>query len=809
MKNFINKLISTFFFLFVVLIADAQSNLFEERNLTQINVDNYSDADILTIRNKMNSMGMDTEKAIEILKSKGMPSEQVSKLANRINNVSVAKSKSNVAEPERRYNEGSSAVVMETADKDQSVFGSELFLKSSLVFEPNIRIATPSSYVVGPDDELVVNVFGYSEMRYNLDVNENGEVYIPSVGPIYVNGLTLEQATGKIKSKLASTIYRAISSGQTRVQIKLGKIRSIRVTVIGEAYKPGTYTISSLTTLYNVLYLCGGPSNLGSYRQIEVIRGNKLIKKADLYDFLCKGIQKDNILLQEGDLIRIPYYENRVNVLGSIKRAGKYEMLSGENVENLLSYCGGFNEMAYKGGMVVTRIAEKEKKILEIKDSAFSKFTIRNGDDFYISNLQNVVLDKITITGSVYRPGNYESSTTTSLKSLLEKSGGLLEVAYTERVNIFRMEKGRQPSILSVNLDSIMNNQLDIPLNKSDSVHVYSIFDFKDNQYVSILGNIRKSGRVQWRENLTVKELLLEAGGINDLGDSSTIEISRRKKKSESNTLDYFETETFSVSVSKSNAMGAEITLMPFDIVHVKVLPGVINQRMVMVVGEVLTPGKYNLQKSGEKITDILKRVGGFKASADSTSIIIRRKKNSIFTVAERELFFKRLMNLEYDSIATNDQLKNELYGEFETISIDLKKILKDNSKFDNLNLEDGDLITVSRNNNLVKITGEVYYPNVLSLRNNKSAKYYIKQSGGFTSGARKMKTLIVFPNGKVKSVKSFFGFKFYPKITSRAEIFVPQKNKENKNKIGAGEWALLVSAMGIISNVVLTALKN
>jgi len=809
MKKFINKLISTFFFLFVVLICDAQSNLFEERNLTQINVDNYTDADIMAIRNKMNSMGMDTDKAMEILKSKGMSNEQASKLVDRLNNVSVAKSKSNIAEPERRYNESSSVVVMENADKDQSVFGSELFLKSSLVFEPNIRIATPSSYIVGPDDELVINVYGYSEMRYNLDVNENGEVYIPSVGPIYVSGLTLEQATEKIKSKLASTIYRAISSGQTRVQIKLGKIRSIRVTVIGEVYKPGTYTISSLTTLYNVLYLCGGPSNLGSYRQIEVIRANKLIKKADLYEFLCRGNQKDNILLQEGDLIRIPYYENRVNILGSIKRSGKYEMLTGENVGNLLSYCGGFNEMAYKSGLVVTRIAEKEKKVLEIKDSAFSKFTVRNGDDFYVNNLQNVVLDKITITGSVYRPGNYEAGSTSTLKSLLEKSGGLLEVAYMERVNIYRLEKGRQPSILSVNLDSIINNLLDIPLNKSDSVHVYSIYDFKDNQFVTILGNIRKPGKIQWKENLTIKELLLEAGGINDLGDSSTIEISRRKKKSESNTLDYYETETFSASVSKTNAMGAEIILMPFDIVHVKVLPGVINQRMVMVAGEVLTPGKYNLQKSGEKITDIIKRVGGFKATADSTSIIIRRRKNSVFTIAERELFFKRLMNLEYDTIATNDQLKNELYGEFETISIDLKKILKDNSKYDNLNLEDGDLITVSKNNNLVKISGEVYYPNVVSLRTNKSAKFYIKQSGGFTSDARKLKTLIVFPNGKVKSVKSFLGFKFYPKITTRAEIFVPQKNKENRTKIGAAEWALLVSAMGIISNVVLTALKN
>jgi len=484
-------------------------------------------------------------------------------------------------------------------------------------------------------------------------------------------------------------------------------------------------------------------------------------------------------------------------------------MLIGENIENLLSYSGGFNEMAYRAGMVVTRLAEKERKIIEIKDSAFSKFSILNGDAFYISNLQNVVLDKITITGSVYRPGNYESGTTTTLKSLLEKSGGLLEVAYMERVNIFRLEKGRQPSILSVNLDSVLNNQLDIPLNKSDSVHVYSIYDFKDNQYVTIIGNIRKPGKVQWREKLTIKELLLEAGGINDLGDSSSIEISRRKKKSDSNTLDYFETETFTVNVSKTSQLGEELMLMPFDIVHVKVLPGVINQRMVMVMGEVLTPGKYNLQKSSEKITDIIKRVGGFKASADSSSIIIRRKKKSVFSIEERELFFQRLMNLEYDSIATNEQVKNELYGAYETISIDLKKILNDNSKFENLTLEDGDLISVSKNNNLVKVTGEVYYPNIISLKNNKSARYYIKQSGGFNSEARKLKTLIVFPNGKVKSVKSFLGLKFYPKIVSRAEIFVPQKNKENRNKIGAGEWALLVSALGIISNVVLTALKN
>ena len=815
MKNVLLRLgLIVGFWLFSFCAIAQQTNLFDLRNLSSINIDNYSDQDISAFQKKINELNISPENALDVLKVRGLSKEEIEKLKNRMIQISpdtklptTNAATENSDKSERKYT--NDLPVMAKAKKDESIFGSELFLNSSMVFEPNIRISTPASYVLGPDDELIVNVYGYSEIKYNLEVNESGEVYIPNVGPVFVNGLTIEQATKKIRNKLASTIYRAITTGQTKVQIKLGKIRSIRVTVIGEAYKPGTYTVSSLTTLFNVLYLCGGPSDMGSFRQIEVVRGNAVIRKADLYAFLTSGSQKDNILLQEGDVVRIPYYENRVKISGNIKRQGRYEILPGEKVDKLLSYCGSFNELAYKNNVVVTRVSENERKVIDIANTAFQSFEIKSGDEYFVNKLQNIVLDKVTITGSVFRPGTYEANNQLTLKKLIEKVGGVLEDAYMERVNVYRIEKGKLPSIYSVGLDSVLNDQTDFSISKGDSVHVYSIFDFKDNQFISIQGNVRKAGKYQWRDNITIKELLLEAGGINEFGDSTTIEISRRKKKAESNTLNFDEAETFNINVAAAGKAGEEIVLEPFDIVTVKIVPGVISQRTVIVLGEVLTPGKYNLQKSGDKISDILNRVGGFKANADSSTVMIRRKRNSSFTVTEREMLFQRLLNIDLDSIASNQQLKNELYSAYELITVDLAAIRENKDNYDNLYLEDGDILTVYKNNNLVKVSGEVFYPTIISYQKNKSAKYYINQAGGFMGSARKVKTLIIYPNGKVMPVKSFFGIKKYPKLVSRAEIFVPQKNKDNRNKIGMGELALMVSALGIVANVLLTALKN
>jgi protein involved in polysaccharide export with SLBB domain len=798
---------------FLFLGADtvqAQKTFFELDNLSEINADVISDADLLGFRNKTASLNLTMDQSLEMLASKGMPSNQVEKIRERLLEMPAANpAKSSAMQlKERRFEPDPNQNKMAEADKDITIFGSELFLRSSMVFEPNIRIATPSSYIVGPDDELIVSVYGYSEMKYNLTINENGEIYIPNVGPLFVGGSSIEQAENKITAKLASTIYKAIRSGQTKVQVRLGKIRSIQVTVIGEAYKPGTYTVSSLTTLYNLLYLCGGPSNMGTYRQIEVIRGNQLFKKADLYDFLSKGDQKDNIILREGDLIRIPYYQNRVGIYGAVKRTGKYEMIADEDVTQLLQYCGGFTENAYQGSITLTRMAEKEKKVFDIQSVMMDGFRVALGDDYYVSKIQNDLYDKVCVTGSVYRPGNYQVDSNITIFSLLSKAGGVREDAYQERANIFRTERGKKLSILSVSIDSVINHGVNMDLKKGDSVHIYGVDDFKDKSFVTIFGNVRKTGNIQWRSMMTVKELLLEAGGINDFGDSTTIEISRRKKKAESETDGYPETETFLVNISKTGKNGDDILIEPFDIVNVKIIPGVINQRTVMILGEVLTPGKYNLQKSNDKITDILERSGGFKKSADSSSLIIRRKKNSSLTVQEKDLLYQRLLNIDHDSISSNQQLRNELYGEYDLINVDLDAALKNKNKFDNLTLEDGDILTVYKRSNLIKVSGEVYYPAVISLKKNKSAKYYIKQAGGFMTKARKVKTLVIYPNGKVKPVRSFFGIKKYPRINSKAEIFVPQKNKENNNRLGLPELALIVSALGIISNVIINTIK-
>ncbi len=342
---------------------------------------------------------------------------------------------------------------------DETIFGSELFTTNSLVFEPNLRIPAPVGYILGPDDQIIISVYGFSEKKYNLTINESGEIYIPNVGPLFISGLSIEEATQKIKSTLASTIYKAINTGKTKVQVTLGKIRSIRVTVIGQAKKPGTYTVSSLTTLYNILYLCGGPTPMGSYRDIEIIRGNSLNRTADLYDFLVNGNEKDNILLQEGDVIRIPYYKNRVILSGNVKREGKFEMLDNETFGDLLKYSGGFTDNAFRGSVTVIRITDTAKKIIDLQMNDYNTFKTNGSDKYIVRQLQDEFENRVVISGSVLRPGPYQLTPELTVSSLIKKAGGLTRDAYTKRITIFRSLKNKMPAMLSLNLDSSLDRE--------------------------------------------------------------------------------------------------------------------------------------------------------------------------------------------------------------------------------------------------------------------------------------------------------------------------------------------------------------
>ena len=798
------------------LSSFAQNGFMDSKDLSNVNIDNYSDNQILSLYNQAQASGFSNDELISKLSDKGMPPFEIEKLKARLESIAPKKqsdisndvSSSPYGQAGHLYDTAGKAPPVETFQNDNSIFGSELFTSNSLVFEPNLRIPAPAGYVLGPDDELIISVYGYSEKKYNLTINELGEIYIPNVGPVYVNGLSIEEASQKIKSKLASTIYRAINTGKTKVVVTLGKIRSIRVTVIGQAKKPGTYTVSSLTTLYNILYLCGGPTSMGSYRDIEVIRGNQLKRRADLYDFLVDGNQKDNIILQEGDVIRIPYYKKRVTLSGNVKREGKFELLENQTFNDLLRYSGGFTDNAYKGTVTVIRITDSVKKIIDLSSDDFNDFVISGSDQYIVRKLQDEFANRVFISGSVLRPGPYQLTPGLTIASLIQKAGGFKRDAYTDRISIFRYLENKMPTIVSVDFNSDKPDNENLQLVKDDSIAVHSIFEFRDSNYVTVEGNVRKPSTLPWRQNLSLRDVLLASGGIAESGDSTNIEITRRIKNANVDIVNHNESEIFNINLESKGEKAEDVTLEPYDIVIVKTLPGFSSQRTVLLTGEAKSPGRYGLQKSGDKIDDIIKRAGGFKASADSSSITIRRSIQSDLSTAEREKLFQRILNINPDSLSLHPRVRDEIYKSYDLINVDLTKALADPASSENLILEDGDVLTISRSSNLVKISGEVYNPTIIPYKENKNLKYYVQQAGNFTPFARKTGALVIYPDGKAASVKHFLFFKSYPRVTPRSEIFVPQKNKSNKSRLGIGEMALIVSAMGILSNVIINITK-
>jgi len=800
------------FFILLSLFGRAQTSLSAD-NISSVNIDNVSDSDIKVFYQKAMASGMSESSLYETLAQKGMPDDEIDKLKERISEIDFSTNNGGnennnpdsdtTIKPKYDRNSNRDAYYnrMRPVKSDLTVFGSELFAASSLVFEPNLRIPTPLGYVLGPDDQLIINIFGFSERTYNVTVTEEGNIYIPQVGPLFVNGLTIEQASARIKSKLASTIYKAIKTGQTSVQVSLGKIRSIRVTVIGESKKPGTYTVSSLTTLFNLLYLCGGPSDMGSYRNIELIRGNEVKRKIDLYSFLLKGDQKDNVLLQEGDVIRIPYYTTRVIINGKIKHIGKYEMVDGETFNDLLTFCGGFADDAYKAEVTVYQLTEKEREIKDLFKDEYNTYKPQSSDSIVIGKLLDRFENRITIKGAIMRPGEYELNDGITLKELIEKAGGVKEDVYNKRGIISRFNTDRTPAQLSFDVDSILNDQASITLKKDDSVTIYSIFDLQNQKTISIDGQVKRPGTYKWVENITLKDLLLTAGGLAEFGDARNIEVARIIKNADITKSNYIQTQIINVDVSDSTSN--DVVLQPSDVVIVKQRAGYEKQRSVYVDGMVISPGRYVLSRSGDRIDDLLKRVGGFAANADSTTIVIRRPSDKNKSEEEREKTLSKLLNIRQDSLLSNERLRNEVDKDYDKISINLTAALTNPASTDNMVLEDGDVITIDRNTNLVKVSGEVYFPTIIPFEAGESVKYYIQRSGSFTPLARRSSVMVIYGDGRASKVKHFLFFKKYPIVTSRSEILVPQKSENNKTKISTAEWALIVSALGIVANVI------
>lgn len=797
----------------------SQSDL-SSGDLRNVKIDAISDSDIKAYYDRATSSGISEDQVYQIVQQRGLPSEELTKLKQRVGFLKTGNSQPKVAarasDPvasttNRVASPSTAEVPMATFKKDSSIFGSELFSASSNVFVPDLRIATPSNYVLGPDDELTVNVFGYSEQTYNLTVNREGNIYIPNVGPINVNGLSIEQASTRIKAKLASTIYRNINSGATKVQISLGKIRSIRATVIGEARKPGTFTVSSLTTLFNILYLCGGPSEMGSYRNIELIRGNQVTRKIDLYGILTNGDFRDNVLLEEGDVIRIPYYVTRATLVGQVKRPGIFEMKAGETFNTLLNFAGGFTDSAYRASVQIKQITDQEKRISDVPAVSFATYKPSGSDYITVGKILNRFTNRVSIAGAVQRPGDYQLEANMTVGQLIQKAGGLREDAYLERGVISRQNDDLTPSSVAFNVKDAINNFTSLPLKKEDVISVASITGLKDKYTVNIEGEVHAPGEFEWRQNLTVKDLILLAGGFTDLANTSSIEVSRRIKNANVVESQYKQSDVVRIDIQNGSLAGTsgDLVLTPFDIVVVRASSGYLPQRSVYINGQVLNPGRYVLQNNTQRISDMVERFGGFRSAADSNFITLRRVANLGISVEEKQRLFERLLNVDSDSLNSDSKLKNEIYRNYDLISINVKKAVTEPASTANIMLEDGDVITVERASNLIKVSGEVYYPTVIPFEEGKSLKYYINRSGSFTDNARKKGAMVIYPDGRAKSVGKFFFLKSYPSITPRSEIFVPAKSRSNRGRLSTGEWVAISSIFATLGTLVITAFRS
>ncbi|MGB4398498.1 MAG: SLBB domain-containing protein, partial [Daejeonella sp.] len=611
------KLVLAFAAMILILLSSgvyAQTT----RSFNNIRVDELSDQQIREMIEQM-SLGRSDAKLEQAALSKGMKLEEVKKLRTRVERIKrIDREKIQASANDTLNLARDTLAVKDTIpDYKAKIFGSDLFSGTTNTFEPNLRLATPQNYQVGPDDELLIDIYGYSEASYNLKVNPEGTINIPYVGVVSVGGMTIEQATARIRSRL-STIYSGINSGNTNVRIAIGNIRSIKVVLTGEIVKPGTYTLPSVASIFNALYQSGGPSDNGSFRVIELIRGGTKIATVDIYDFLLEGRFKSNVRLQDNDVIRVPTYFKRVEVVGEVKRPGIFEMLDGETLEDLLRFAGDFTGSAYRARIKVLKNTAIERKISDIVAQNFANYQPSNGDKFFVDQILERFENRVTIDGAVFRPGEYELSPGLTLSQLIGKAEGLREDAFQNRGYILRLKDDMQTELVSFNLSAILNGQIaDIPLKREDIVSISSIFDLKEGYYINIGGEIREPGRLAFAEGMTLEDAILQAGGLKEGATPQRVEISRRIKNSDVLSKSAQTAEVFQVNISKDLIKDAKgFILQPFDMIVVRPSAGYEVQRLVRIQGEVVYPGIYTISKKDERLSDLIARAGGLTAQA-------------------------------------------------------------------------------------------------------------------------------------------------------------------------------------------------
>jgi protein involved in polysaccharide export with SLBB domain len=800
-------------FLSIILFTFCSSLLLAQdiSQLKNLDVNSLSDDQIASYWDSIKKNGY-TMAQIEVLgKAQGIPASKIADFRRRVNSlnsiqavenkVTEVKTKLAVANESFGIKDGQ---VVKKNPTSALLFGYDFFNNSKISFTPSINIAVPKNYQIGPGDEIMIDLWGASEITYKATVNNRGSIKINGIGFIYINGFTLENASKKIISKLknkhAGITASNSSYNKINTNITVSKIRTVQVNIIGEVKVPGTYALNSLSTVLNALYVAGGPTKMGTFREVKLVRSDKVVATLDIYSYLLAGTQKGNLKLQDQDVLLVGAYKNLVSVEGAVKRVGIYELKEGQTLSDLVSYFGGFTPKAYTNLMVLERLNGTQKEVKEVALEDAENFLMRAGDKLVVQEILETYENKVSIEGEVYRPGNFELLDNMSLKDLLEKAAGITPDAFLSRGLLVRTEREANKENISFSVAAILNGETTIALQARDQIRIFNKKELRQERTISISGAVNTPKTIDFIEKLQIEDLIALSGGLQEGADPEVISVSRRLKDGSFTTL----SKVFAVSSEKNLAInnGEPFYLAPYDIINVRYSKGYTAQKSVSVSGEVNYSGSYVLRKKNERISDLIDRAGGFTPFAYVKGAVLIRKIREKYSVD----ILKNISNNEGSEVDLSALQSIESNATEFKVGIDLGKIIKNKGSDIDLFLKKGDVLNIPSTKQTVKVSGMVLKPSLVQFVKGESLKSYIAKSGGFSDAAKKSKVYVSYPNGDIKTVSKFLFFNRYPKLLPGSTIFVPAKPK--KERMSTAEIMGITTSIATLGILIQTILR-
>lgn len=757
--------------------------------------------------------------AIE-LKTKGVTTQQVERIKKKYEaGQGATKENESAASTSRtRSNKKAEEVTQPTVDEIQletgdpsdlfaykdtvpKIFGKDVFTNKKLSFEPNSNMATPTNYLLGPGDQVIIDIWGASQNTFTETISPDGNINVKNLGPVYLNGLTVNEANAYVQRKFNSIYAGVMSGSSSNIKLTLGQIRSIQINIMGEVSVPGTYTLSAFSSVFHALYSAGGVNQIGTLRNVKVIRAGKQMASLDVYDYILKGKFNDDIRLMEGDVIIVPPYDCLVDISGNVKRPMFYEMKTGESAATLLHYAGGFKGDAYSKTIRVLRKSGREHQIFNIDEKDFATFKLTDGDSVKVGAVLDRFENRVEIKGSVYREGLYElNAEVNSVKTLIEKAEGITGDAFMNRAELRRQHEDLTLEIISIDLKGLLKGTTaDVSLQKNDILYIPSIHDLQEAGILTIHGEVALPGMFPFAKNTTLEDLIIQAGGLLEAASTVRVDIARRIKSPKSTRVGRQVGQTFSFSLKDGLVVDGTpgFVLEPFDEVYIRKSPGYQAQQNVTILGEVVFGGRHAMTEKNEKLSELVRKAGGLTPEAyPQGARLLRRMTPEEIARQEKTLQIAK-KDTGKDSIDINKLDVDSIYP----VGIHLEKALATPGSDYDLVLREGDQLIVPQYVNTVKINGTVMFPNTVLYQKGKRLKYYINQAGGYGQRAQKNKAYVVYMNGTVAQLKGGSSKHIQP----GCEIIVP--DKPDKKGMSLGEIIGLSSSIASLGAIVATLL--